>query len=136
MTIQVVSGILVRNGRVLLTQRPASDKYAFAWHCPGGKIEPTDRSPVQALRREFREEIGVDVFLPFDTAPAFGAVVEDGAVSVSFYVIWGSALEPYARERQGIGWFTAYEMRALYLTPANFRCIDDVIATIHRSVAR
>ncbi len=56
----VVAGVLVRAGRVLLTQRQAGTHLAGTWEFPGGKIEPGE-SPEAALVRELREEIGLEV---------------------------------------------------------------------------
>lgn len=56
----VVAGVLVRQGRVLLTQRVAGTHLAGAWEFPGGKMEPGE-SPEAALVRELREEVGLAV---------------------------------------------------------------------------
>lgn len=54
-----VGGVLVEKGKVLLIKRahePAKDK----WAIPGGKINFGERS-CDAVKREFREETGLDV---------------------------------------------------------------------------
>lgn len=59
--IHVVAAALVdAEGRVLLAQRPAGKHLAGYWEFPGGKVEPGE-DPIAALRREIREEIGVDI---------------------------------------------------------------------------
>lgn len=59
----VVAGLITAgDGRVLLTQRRADQSLPLAWELPGGKMEPGE-SPEQALARELREEIGVDVHI-------------------------------------------------------------------------
>ncbi len=48
------------DGRVLLAQRPGDKVYSGYWEFPGGKVEPAE--PVlSALKREVREELGVEV---------------------------------------------------------------------------
>ena len=47
-------------GRVLIAQRPAGSWQAGRWEFPGGKVEP-DESDEAAVRRELREELGVQV---------------------------------------------------------------------------
>ncbi len=60
-TVAVAAGILFDpQGRVLLGQRPASKVYAGYWEFPGGKVE-SGESLRQALDRELKEELGIDV---------------------------------------------------------------------------
>lgn len=55
----VVAGILERDGRTLICRRRADGAHPLKWEFPGGKVEPGE-SPEQALRRELREELGID----------------------------------------------------------------------------
>ena len=48
------------DGRVLLARRPEGKKMAGLWEFPGGKLQPGE-TPEQALIRELREELGIDV---------------------------------------------------------------------------
>ncbi|MEO8810494.1 MAG: (deoxy)nucleoside triphosphate pyrophosphohydrolase [Rhodanobacter sp.] len=62
----VVAGVLMdADGRVLLAQRRAGKHLAGFWEFPGGKLEPGE-APRDALARELREELGIDVL---DAAP-------------------------------------------------------------------
>jgi 8-oxo-dGTP diphosphatase len=47
-------------GRVLLARRPEGKKLAGLWEFPGGKLDPGE-TPEQALIRELKEELGIDV---------------------------------------------------------------------------
>jgi len=58
-TIIVAAAVIIRDGRVLLTQRTESSHLALRWEFPGGKVEK-DESPSGALARELAEELGVD----------------------------------------------------------------------------
>lgn len=55
----VVAAVIERNGRVLIGQRRAGDRHALKWEFPGGKVELYE-SPRDALRRELREELGIE----------------------------------------------------------------------------
>ncbi len=48
------------DGRVLLARRPEGKKMAGLWEFPGGKLNPGE-TPEQAVIRELREELGIDV---------------------------------------------------------------------------
>jgi 8-oxo-dGTP diphosphatase len=56
----VVAAVIERGGRILICQRPQGVGHEGRWEFPGGKREPGegDRS---ALRRELREELGIDL---------------------------------------------------------------------------
>ena len=66
-----VQGVLERDGRVLLARR-AHDPRRGHWDIPGGFVNETER-PLDALRREFREETGLEIepveFLRIDIEP-------------------------------------------------------------------
>ncbi|MCY4747116.1 NUDIX domain-containing protein [Pelomonas sp. UHG3] len=64
--VEVAVGVLVqrdaagREGRFLLTSRPPGKVYAGYWEFPGGKVE-VGETVEQALARELREEIGIEI---------------------------------------------------------------------------
>lgn len=58
--IHVVAGLIARDTRILICQRRRDDPaFPLKWEFPGGKMLP-EETPQQALRRELREELGVD----------------------------------------------------------------------------
>jgi 8-oxo-dGTP diphosphatase len=60
-SIHVVAGALFDTaGQVLIAQRPPGKHMAGGWEFPGGKREPGE-STYDALKRELKEELGVDV---------------------------------------------------------------------------
>lgn len=56
----VVAGVLFEGGRVLLTQRKKGSHLEGLWELPGGKVD-ADEDPRDALVRELREELGIEV---------------------------------------------------------------------------
>jgi len=64
--VDVAVGVLIerdaqgREGRFLLTSRPAGKVYAGHWEFPGGKFEPGETLE-QALARELHEELGITI---------------------------------------------------------------------------
>jgi len=58
--LEVVTGVLVRDGRVFIQKRLPRGVWPGLWEFPGGCIEPGE-TPAQALVREFREELDFEV---------------------------------------------------------------------------
>ena len=58
-TILVVAGVILENGKVLVTQRKAGSHLAGMWEFPGGKVDEME-DPRDALVRELKEELGID----------------------------------------------------------------------------
>lgn len=77
----VTAAILLREGRVLLTQRRKNDSMAGYWEFPGGGVEP-DETPDQGIVRELREELAIEArpLRLYDAASA------DGRIVVLFYL--------------------------------------------------
>ncbi|MBQ8954438.1 MAG: (deoxy)nucleoside triphosphate pyrophosphohydrolase [Clostridia bacterium] len=57
--IAVVAALAVRDGKLLIARRPDGRHMGGKWEFPGGKLEKGEL-PEEALRRELREELGVD----------------------------------------------------------------------------
>jgi 8-oxo-dGTP diphosphatase len=60
LAIKVTAAIIERGGKVLIARRKKGDRFEGKWEFPGGKIEAGE-SPKECLRRELREELGVEV---------------------------------------------------------------------------
>jgi 8-oxo-dGTP diphosphatase len=51
--------VIVRDSQILVCQRRRDDSHALQWEFPGGKVEHGE-IPQDALRRELREELGIE----------------------------------------------------------------------------
>ena len=56
----VVAGLIYRDGKLLIAQRPAGKHGALKWEFPGGKLED-DEDPRDCLAREIKEELDTNV---------------------------------------------------------------------------
>ena len=56
----VAAAVCWREGKVLLTRRPAGTHLEGFWEFPGGKVEPNE-DPEETVRRECREECGIEI---------------------------------------------------------------------------
>jgi 8-oxo-dGTP diphosphatase len=55
-SVEVVAGVIVRDGKILICQRKRGGRHPLKWEFPGGKVEPGE-DPRAALARELREEL-------------------------------------------------------------------------------
>ena len=58
--LHVVGAAIRRGNRCLVARRGPGMSLHGAWEFPGGKVED-DESPAEALAREIREELGLDI---------------------------------------------------------------------------
>jgi 8-oxo-dGTP diphosphatase len=59
-TMQVAVALICRQDRLLVCQRRDSGAFPLKWEFPGGKVE-TGEGYSSALRRELKEELGIEV---------------------------------------------------------------------------
>jgi 8-oxo-dGTP diphosphatase len=60
--IEVVCGIIWKEGQVLIARRKSEKTLGGFWEFPGGKIEEGE-NPESALKRELKEELGMNVLI-------------------------------------------------------------------------
>ena len=73
--LRVVAGLIREGGKVLLTQRKPGRHLGLHWEFPGGKVEAGETDD-EALRRELREELGLEVSVGtrcFETRHTYGS---------------------------------------------------------------
>jgi len=101
--IDVAVGILMKpNGDVLLGSRPEGKPYAGYWEFPGGKVDPGE-SILEALKREFMEELGVRV-LSAEEWCGVEHVYEHAHVRLHFFISREWEGEPQSLEGQAFAW--------------------------------
>jgi 8-oxo-dGTP diphosphatase len=116
-TLTVVAAVIVRDGRVLLTQRAEGSHLALHWEFPGGKVEAGE-SPPEALRREILEELGVDSSIDAPFAFNWHDYGERRVLLLTYTVRLTSGV-PHAIGCRDLGWFTRAEVASLKLPPAD-----------------
>ena len=105
----VVAGALCdARGRVLIARRPADRHMAGRWEFPGGKVGPAE-TEAEALIRELREELGVQVRAP-QFCLRLRHAYPDRTVELSCWIVRDFAGEPCGLDGQQLKWVPAAEL--------------------------
>lgn len=102
----VVAGVLQRDGLFLIGQRMAGDRHALKWEFPGGKVEAGE-TPKDALRRELREELGIEAEIGPEIARYEQCVSGRPPLILLFHQVESFQGEPQPRTFQQIAWVRA-----------------------------
>ena len=100
-------------------RRPAHKQHGGLWEFPGGKVEPRE-TPVQALCRELREELGIEVEQAAAIPAAFAEQRlghADTPIVILLYKIAEWTGMPQALEGGEVAWFERAEIEALEKPP-------------------
>ena len=100
----VVAGALCQSGKILIAQRPEGKISAGLWEFPGGNIEAGE-GPVEALRRELAEELGIIVS---DADPISFANDSQLVLLLFACTVWEGEVE--GKECQTIKWVVPGEL--------------------------
>ncbi len=111
----VVGAAVVRRGRVLAQQRAYPPEAAGLWEFPGGRVEPGE-SDADAVRRECREELGIDV-RPLGVIGPDVAIAED--LVLRLYAADAPTGTPRALDHQAVRWLTAEAIDSVEWLPAD-----------------
>jgi 8-oxo-dGTP diphosphatase len=116
--LDVAVAVLIRSdGAALLARRPENKVYSGFWEFPGGKVEPGE--PVaDALKREIREELGVDIGRAYPWITRV-FVYPHATVRLHFHRIYAWSGEPRALEHEAIAWQRAEAIEVSPMLPAN-----------------
>ena len=118
-TLVVAAALVDVDQRVLIAQRPQGKALAGLWEFPGGKIETGER-PEDALIRELREELGIEVKEPCLAPLTFASYAyPDFHLLMPLYVCrkWEGFVQ--AREGQALAWAPAKKLRDYPMPPAD-----------------
>lgn len=112
----VVGAAVTRAGRLLAAQRAHPPDLAGRWELPGGRVEPGETAG-DALRRELREELGVDVVVG-DRVGADVAISGGRVLRIYAATLRGDH-EPAALEHRVVRWLAADELDSVAWLPAD-----------------
>ena len=124
--IEVVGGIIRRGDKYLLGKRPVGKSQGGHWEFIGGKIEPGE-TPAQALARECREELALDIVNERIRTSVTHAYPDRTIHLTLIDCEPAPGYEPTALEHDALGWFAPSEMTALDFCPADAELVPVVL---------
>lgn len=128
-TINVVAAVIMKEGKVFATQRGYGE-FKDGWEFPGGKVEAGE-SPEEALHREIREELEVEVNVGdlIDTIeydyPAFH-------LSMKCYACTIAGGSPHLLEHEAARWLSADQLDSVAWLPADVTLIPKIAELLIR----
>lgn len=125
--LHVVAGALFdASGRVLIAQRPAGKHMAGGWEFPGGKLEP-DEDRFEGLRRELREELGVET-LRASPLISYEHRYAERTVLLDLWIIEAYEGEARPLDAPALKWVSLAELDAVGLLEADRPMIAALLA--------
>ena len=118
----VAAALCDPQGRILIAQRPATKHMAGRWEFPGGKVAAGESEP-QALIRELREELGVQVREP-QFCLRLTHSYPDRTVELSCWIVRDFAGEPQGLDGQQLKWVPAAELAQQDILEADLPFIE------------
>lgn len=125
--IEVVAAIILDEGKIFATQRGYGE-FKDGWEFPGGKVEQGE-TPEQALKREIREELDVEIEVGqlFDTVeydyPSFHLTM------LCFFCTIKSG-ELVLKEHEAAKWLDKESLNSVEWLPADIGLIEKIKNTL------
>lgn len=122
-------GIVRRDGKILMGQRPPHKVFPLMWEFPGGKVEEGE-SLFGALKRELFEELSIEVL---EASACFHETVSYGPEME--YDLYYSLIEKFSGEASNndfnaLGWFSIEELKKLEHLSGNSRLLELIYSEV------
>lgn len=122
-TINVVAAVIMKEGRVFATQRGYGE-FKDGWEFPGGKVEAGE-SPEEALCREIREELEVEVNVG-DLIDTIEYDYPTFHLSMKCYACTIAGGSPHLLEHEAARWLSADQLDSVAWLPADITLIPKI----------
>lgn len=123
---RVVAALIVRpDGRILIGQRTGDQPMALKWEFPGGKIEPGEE-PIDALKRELMEELGIDAEIGPRVAEVHHVYRRGNSVALQFFLVERFSNEPQGKVFKQIQWADRQQLPRYDFLDADKGLVQDI----------
>jgi len=125
--IEVAAGLVFRDGKLLITQRPADGHLAGLWEFPGGKRE-VNESFEDCLRRELMEELAIEVDVG-ELVESLTHSYPEKTVHLRFFLCAWKRHEPQPLGCPAFKWITKEELGEYSFPAADSRLLEKLQTT-------
>jgi 8-oxo-dGTP diphosphatase len=125
--INVVAGLIWQSGKLLVCQRRADAAFPLQWEFPGGKIEKGERD-MEALKRELREELAIDVCGATLTYRHNHRYADGPAVALRFYHVYDWQGRPRNLVFEKVSWVKLADLERMDFLEGDRPFIQKLIA--------
>ena len=122
-TINVVAAVIMKERKVFATQRGYGE-FKDGWEFPGGKVEAGE-SPEEALCREIREELEVEVNVG-DLIDTIEYDYQAFHLSMKCYACTIAGGSPHLLEHEAARWLSADQLDSVAWLPADITLIPKI----------
>ena len=122
--VEVVAGLIWKDGKFMICQRPENKARALLWEFVGGKVEKGE-SREDALVRECKEELDVTV-KPLDVFCTVDHVYPDITIRLVLFNAEILSGEPKLLEHADIKWISACEIDNYEFCPADKEILEKI----------
>lgn len=119
---KVTAAILIKDRKILIAKRKADDRQANKWEFPGGTVEQ-DETPEACLKREIREEFGINV----SVSSFFGESVyhyDHGAIKLLAYRTHWESGTITLKDHADYRWVTSEQLTEYDFAPADIPIVE------------
>jgi len=99
----VTAAVIERDGRVLVCRRRLDQDHPGKWEFPGGKLEPGEE-PSESLRRELREELGIEAKIGLEITRYEYSYAERKPIRLIFFRVTEFTGEPDYGQFYQVAW--------------------------------
>jgi 8-oxo-dGTP diphosphatase len=120
--IQVTAAILIKNRKILIAQRKATDSLPDKWEFPGGKVEAGE-TPEECLSREMKEEFGIHVAVGKFLGASVYHYDHISIKLLAYRTIWTKG-ELNLKAHKNIEWVTLDQIEQFDFAPADIPFVN------------
>ena len=113
----VTAGVIIEQGKVLITQRKENAPHGLLWEFPGGKVKEGEE-PREALRRELREELDIEAEVGMIFEAVFHNYPEHPILLLTYHCRIEKGI-PRCLGCHDLRWVNSEELEKLPMPPAD-----------------